>query len=776
MKHLIIIFSIAAALYFLLVPRCRFENPFSTVIRDRNGLLLGAKVAKDGQWRFPATDSVPVKVRMATIAFEDRYFYWHPGINPVSVFRALYQNMKAGRIVSGGSTLTMQTIRIYRKGKARNVAEKVIEMTMATRLEIEKSKASILELYVSYAPYGGNVVGLEAASWRYFGISSDKLTWAQAATLAVLPNAPSLIHPGKNREILVIKRNRLLDKLYRLGWIDNSTWITSKAENIPDRPVPMPILAPHLLNRIYISSPGTNTQTTLNGVLQQRVSERVEEHHRKLSYNEIHNMAALVIEVETGEILAYAGNCGYPLERDHANDVDIIVSSRSTGSLLKPLLYAAMIEDGKVLPSGLVADIPINLEGFSPQNFDGQFEGAVRASRALSRSLNVPAVEMLKLYGVERFQQLVISLGMNTITKPSGYYGLSLILGGAEGSLGEMANIYASLSRVLNHYGETGHYYSGDYFPATFQINRDEQVKGEILSQAEILSASSIWYSYLAMREVNRPDAEAGWQRFSSSGNIAWKTGTSFGYRDGWAIGTSRKYVVGVWVGNADGEGRPGLTGIAAAAPLMFEIFGMLPGTSWFLPPTDELVPAIVCPESGYLAGPECPVKDTVNIPLSGIRSPVCRFHRLVHVTADRRFRVSSDCYPVENMNHEAWFVLPPVQEWYYKKHHADYKSLPSFLPGCEPTGQRSMDLVYPGKELRIFIPRGLQGEKGRVVFEAVHTNPDAVIYWHLDDLFIGATRFIHQVELLPAQGEHRLILIDDQGEELVRKFLALEP
>ncbi|HLO59329.1 MAG TPA: penicillin-binding protein 1C [Bacteroidales bacterium] len=766
---------IVVIIYLITVPRCRFSDPLSTVIYDRNGILLGARVAKDGQWRFPAADSVPEKIQKATLAFEDRYFYYHPGINPVSLFHALIANIRARHVVRGGSTLTMQVIRIYRNGKARTVKEKLIEMIMATRLELGRSKSGILQLYTSYAPYGGNVVGMEAAAWRYFGTSGADLTWAQAATLAVLPNSPSLVNPGKNRLVLKSKRDRLLNRLYKLKWIDSGTLQSSLAEDIPEKPLAMPSSAPHLLNRVYSLTPGSLANTTISEKLQQQVTDIVQIHHRQLQYNEIHNAAAIVIEVETGEILAYVGNCDYPFEKGHSNDVDIITSARSTGSLLKPLLFAAMIDDGKLLPQSLVSDIPINLGGFSPQNFDGQFEGAVTASRALSRSLNVPAVEMLKTFGVERFHHLLRKLGMRTIKKPADYYGLSLILGGAEGTLEEMANIYASLSRVLNHYGETGKYYAGDFHPASY-IKNEVYTKQDALAEPEIFNSSSIWCAYQAMIEVNRPEAETGWQYFNSSKKIAWKTGTSFGYRDGWAIGTSTKYVVGVWMGNADGEGRPGLTGIAAAAPVMFDIFGLLQDAPWFKAPLDEMVPGIVCRQSGYLAGPNCPDPDTVKIPVTGIRSAVCPYHRLVHLTNDFQFQVSSNCYPVDSMKHTGWFVLPPVEEWYFKKHHADYKRLPSFKPGCEMAGQRTMDLIYPRETVKIFIPRGLKGEKGRVVFEAVHTDPDAVIYWHLDDQFIRETKYIHQVELLPAPGKHRLVLVDSKGQELVRKFEVVEP
>ena len=291
-----------------------------------------------------------------------------------------------------------------------------------------------------------------------------------------------------------------------------------------------------------------------------------------------------------------------------------------------------------------------------------------------------------------------------------------------------------------------------------------------------LMSAASLWFTYLAMEEVNRPEQETGWRRFSSSSKLAWKTGTSFGYRDGWAIGTSPEYAVGVWVGNADGEGRPGLTGIAAAAPLMFELFGLLPPSGWFRPPEDELISAEVCRTTGYLAGPDCTDRDTVRIPLNGIKSPGCPFHQMVHLSHDQKFRVTSDCYPVDSMVHQSWFILPPLQAWYFKKRHADYHALPPYKKGCEPLNQRSMDLLYPNGEVKVFVPVELSGTKGRVVFEAVHLNPEAVIYWHLDDRYIAATRHIHQIELLPEPGNHVLTLVDETGEELVRNFRAVEP
>jgi penicillin-binding protein 1C len=573
--------------------------------------------------------------------------------------------------------------------------------------------------------------------------------------------------------VLLKKRNRLLERLYALGWIDKTTLQTALLEPVPVNPLPMPALAPHLLHRMHSDKAGRVITSTIDAHLQEQSREIVLNQQEKLQFNQIHNAAAIIIEVETGAVLAYVGNSGLEYSNAHGGDVDIIRSPRSTGSLLKPVLYAAMLDDGKILPNSLVTDIPMNISGFAPKNFDGQFEGAVRANRALSRSLNVPAVEMLKEYGVDRFHHLLQDLGMKTLNRESDQYGLSLILGGAEGNLAEMTNIYACFSRVLNHFAETGLYYPGDYRSMQFVKSMSVPEKGE--TEPGFISASALWFTYNAMKEVNRPDAESGWKYFGSSGTIAWKTGTSFGYRDGWAIGTSPRYVVGVWVGNADGEGRPGLTGIAAAAPVLFRLFGLLPRSGWFKAPADELIPAVVCRKSGYLAGPNCDEADTVRVPLKGIHTPPCHYHRVVHLTSDRKYRVNRNCMMPERMIHCSWFVLPPVQEWYYKKMHHDYAGLPPFMTGCDEVNQRSMDLVYPGEGTTLYIPVGLSGKKSRVIFEAVHRVSDAVIYWHLDGQFICSTKNIHQAEVLPGKGKHTLVMIDEYGEELVRHFDIME-
>ena len=365
--------------YYFSLPKQLFNEPTSTVIESVEGKLLGAQIAEDEQWRFPHTDSIPYKFKKSIIAFEDAYFYKHPGFNPVSISKAFKKNIQSGSVKRGGSTLTQQVIRLSRKGKRRTYFEKVIEIILATRLEFRHSKSDILALYASNAPFGGNVVGLDMASWRYFGRNSSELSWAETATLAVLPNAPSLIFPGKNQKLLFQKRNRLLKKLFKNNTIDELTYQLAIKEELPQKPYRLPQIAPHLLQQIRQTNKGERTKTTIKRGLQQRVNSIVKTHYNNLQQNQIYNIAVLVLEVKTRKVLVYVGNS--PTDRAHQKDVDIINKPRSTGSILKPFLYAGMLDAGEILPNTLVADVPTQIASYNPKNFNLEYDGAVPASR-----------------------------------------------------------------------------------------------------------------------------------------------------------------------------------------------------------------------------------------------------------------------------------------------------------------------------------------------------------------------------------------------------------
>ncbi|MFD0749881.1 penicillin-binding protein 1C [Mucilaginibacter calamicampi] len=774
----IVIGFILLLLFWFCIPKKLFNTPTSFVIDDSKGQLLGAAIASDGQWRFPYNDSVPDKFKACIMAFEDKRFEHHPGFDPLAFGRAIRQNISAGHVVSGGSTLTMQVIRLSTR-QNRTFWQKSLEIIKALRLELTYSKAEILALYSSNAPFGSNVVGLDAASWRYFGRGPAQLSWGEMAALAVLPNSPSLVHPGKNRLILLRKRNKLIDKLAQQKTIDATTAMLAKLEPVPEKPVPLPRLAPHLLQRfrndnIANGQNGGRVKTSINGVLQQNVTDIIERHHQLLKGNNIRNVAAIVLDVETGQTLAYVGNVNHPENPDMESDVDVIAAPRSPGSTLKPILYAAMLHDGLILPNSLIPDIPTQIAGYHPQNFDLGYDGAVPASKALSRSLNIPAVKMLVQYKYERLHSLLRKMGMTTLTQPADHYGLSLILGGSENNLWELTGAYADMARVLNHFQSyKGQYNAGDYHLPVYTTT--PQTKRQ-LEKGGLLDAVSIYYTFQAMEEVMRPGDELLWQQFSSTQRIAWKTGTSFGFRDGWAIGVTPRYLVGVWVGNTNGEGRPGLIGVNTAAPVLFEIFRQLPvARQWFNVPSGEMARIAVCRESGYRAGEYCQPVDTLWLPKSGLKAPVCSFHQLVHLDATRKWQVNSVCEAPGNMVHQPWFVLPPSMEYYYKSKSYNYRALPPFRSDCGATAQRTMEMIYPKDGAKVYVPLEADGSRGRVICNAAHRQPGIKIFWNIDDQYVGQTAGYHQMALNPAPGKHILTLVDADGSRLQTRFEILE-
>ncbi len=753
-------------LFWFCLPKKLFNAPTSFVIDDSNGQLLGAAIASDGQWRFPYNEQVPDKFKACIMAFEDKRFEHHWGFDPLAFGRAIKQNITARHVVSGGSTLTMQVIRLSTR-KNRTFWQKSLEIIKAMRLELTYSKAEILALYSSNAPFGSNVVGLDAPSWRYFGRGPDKLSWGEMAALAVLPNSPSLVHPGKNRLTLLGKRNKLIDKLAQQKTIDATTAMLAKLEPVPEKPVPLPRLAPHLLQRfrgdnIAAGQNGGRVKTSINGVLQQNVTDIIERHHQLLKGNNIRNSAAIVLDVETGQTLAYVGNINHPENADMESDVDVIAAPRSPGSTLKPILYAAMLHDGLILPNSLIPDIPTQIAGYHPQNFDLGYDGAVPASKALSRSLNIPAVKMLVQYKYERLHSLLRKMGMTTLTQPADHYGLSLILGGSENNLWELSGVYADMARVLNHYNKNkGQYDATDYHPPVYTA---AQQPDKQLEKGGLLNAASIYYTFQAMEEVMRPGDELLWQQFSSTQRIAWKTGTSFGFRDGWAIGVTPRYVVGVWVGNTNGEGSPGLIGVNTAAPILFEIFRQLPvSRQWFTMPAGDMTRIAICRESGYRAGEYCPV-DTLLVPKGGLKAGVCSFHQLVHLDATRKWQVNSLCEAPGNMVHVPWFVLPPSMEYYYKSRSYNYRLLPPFRPDCGTATQRTMEMIYPKDGAKVYVP-----------LEAAHRQPGIKLFWNLDDQYMGQTIGYHQMALNPVPGKHILTLVDADGNRLQTRFEVLD-
>lgn len=768
-KSVLVIFAVVISVSLIFctlwawLPVATPRGAYSRVLLDRNLRLLGAEVSKDDeQWRFAPVSRIPPKYLEALLVFEDKRFFTHWGIDVLSVMRAIKTNLSAGRVVSGASTLSMQVARMAHRQAPRTLTQKLWEALLALKLESSLSKQDILVKYVSHAPFGGNVVGLSAAAWRYYNRPPKELTWAEAATLAVLPNSPSLIHPGRGRQKLLSKRNRLLKKLYTLGKLTRDDLRISILEPLPKRPSPIPRLSPHFLHsfvpkeKTYISS--------IDVHLQKQLSKKITYARTDLKNLGVHNVSAIIIHVPSAEVRAYIGNGARPDAEEHSPYVDVNLAPRSTGSLLKPFLYGLALQSGDLLPSELLSDIPIRIGGFRPLNFDRDFSGAVPADLALARSLNVPATLLLKRYGPTRFISEIKTMGLNHINRAPSHYGLSFILGGAEATPLELAALYTKLAYTALD--------SKTLWPG---LSLGSSAR---LSTAPLLMSDGAAYLTLnALYNVQRPGAHTSWKRLGSSQYIAWKTGTSFGFRDAWAIGATPEYVVSVWTGNADGEGRPNLTGMTAAAPILFSIFDALPTGAPFQAPKSSLELVEVCAHSGLRATIQCTHRKQ-QLSLKDVSSSsTCPYCQQITTTKDGQFRVQASCTSLEDLHHKKVFVLPPRQEFFYRKHHPTYQGMPQYKKGCESdfTTEQNLAILFPKEKSEVYIPIDFSGEPSKIVAKATHRDPKARLFWYLDKSYLGETQNFHELELSPKPGVHLLTVLDTTGEVRTRNFQVLE-
>lgn len=741
-----VLFSFLLSQVFVsLIPE--FSDDFSFVVYDEVGNLLNAKVATDEQWRFPQTEKLDEKYKACAILYEDKNFYFHFGVDPMAVFRAILLNLKHRKIVSGASTLTMQLARLSENNPERTFLQKIREMFLSLVLEIVYSKNQIFNLYANNAPYGGNVVGVSAASWRYFSRPQSSLSIAEVATLAVLPNEPSLVRPGLNAKNLTKKRNAILKKLLLREKISDETYSLSVLEQVPEAPSPLPSIVPHYaeyLNRI-VDSNFASVKIDLR--LQERATEILEVASLDASRSGVYNACAIILENSTGNILAYVGNTGiHKKNRKIENQaVDLIQSKRSSGSLLKPFLYAAAIDASVILPTQLLPDLPTQFGSYIPQNNNHYFLGAVRADEALTKSLNIPFVNLLSDYSVDNFLILLQKLNLTTFTKSAEYYGLPLILGGGEITLFEIVRAYKNFANCA------------------FNKNKNDFP----------ISSAACRITLDVLKEGVRPEEEEAWRFFSSSKKIAWKTGTSYGSRDAWSIGVTADYTVGVWFGNANGIGRPEITSATLANPVMFKLFELLPNSVWL--PRNEIDYKIVkiCKHSGFIASQYCDEQCEIQIPRATLIDRVCPYCKPILLTSDKKFRVTNiegiKTFPTT----KNFFILPPAQEYYYSQAHSDYEKLP---PRLNATTDNFVDfqIIFPKNYSNIYIPAKLDGSPGAFIAKTAYLEKDKELFWYLDKSFLRVTKNIHEVQIYVNYGKHYLKVMDSSGNAQTVVFFVL--
>jgi len=720
------------------------SGALSRVLLDTHGQLLRVWLNDQMQFRFPPGGELDPKYRTSVLEFEDRRFLWHFGVDPLAIGRAIWLNVHAGHVKSGASTLTMQVARM-RDPSTRTLWAKAEEAFSALRMEWQWGKDGIFAEYASLAPMGGNVVGVEAACWRFFGHSPAHMTWAEASLLAVLPNQPSALNLVRERPGLLAKRNHLLARLSARQWMDTLTLHQAQAEPLPPGRGEFHFRAPHYAEQIALISPSGVVHGTLDVTTQELAERRAQEQLQRLSSLGVHNVAVLVMETSTGNVRAYVGSEDWD-DTLLAGRNDGVVAARSTGSLLKPFLYGLALQRGPWTTNSLLEDVPTWYGAFAPLNADQEYSGLVPLKDALARSLNVPAVRMLSEYGLNDFYWWLKGAGLGHLFRAPENYGLPLVIGGAEASLMEMVPLYAMLVR------------KGSRPMARLW-------EGTPVDSQNVLSAGAAWQAAEMLTAVKRPDIDEYFQWLDNQVPVAWKTGTSFGARDAWAIGTNAQWTIGVWVGNFTGGGIDGISGARSAAPLLFTLFNDLTVRSqptWPDPPNQHLRGVEICSYSGDLATEDCPRKEMLLIP-DGVRGMrVCSFHHRVVTDRAGRYAVCSRCWNVADTAWKVETILPAQAREILQRKGSEMPTVYPHNPNCQALHDGpSFALVYPDEGARIFIPRDFDGKFQRMVAEASHPDPKARLHWFLDGKPLGSTVGQHRLALDLAEGTHELVVQD---------------
>jgi len=758
---LLLLLLSAAGLWCLAFPQwpSSITQPlWSVALYDADGQLLDVQLASDEQWRLQYQQAaLPPRYQQALLTFEDQYFVQHPGVNPLAIARASWRNLQAGRVVSGASTISMQLARLAYGRSERRFSQKLKELGLALQLEWHFSKAQLLVMYASMAPYGGNVVGMQSASWWYFGREPSTLSWAEAALLAVLPNNPAQLYPGRRNRALQAKRDRLLQQLANNGVMSALDLELALAEPLPTGVGRWPHDAPHLLQDLKRQWPQqARFDTTLDGALQRQTAQLLQRHAHLLREQSIHNLAMVLLDHQTMQLKAYHGNV---TRNDSAPHVDIARSARSSGSILKPLLYAGLLDAGLLLPTSLQADIRSQFGRYSPANFDLRFRGAVPATQALASSLNIPAVRQLALYGVTPFKLLLQQAGLTSITRSADHYGLSLILGGAETKLTELTTLYAAMAHSIG---------TGKTAGTTWQRLRSETPSAMTLP----FSVGAAYLTLQALTEVERPNSEGSWRDYQSLQTIAWKTGTSFGLRDAWAIGSNGRYTVGVWAGNADGRPAPVLTGGQSAGSVLFDVFRLLPKANWFSEPRTALQTVAVCQADGYPARLGCDRAYT-QAPIDAKLQLGVGYMQQLWLDPSGQYQLPQGCVDDLQSHAHTRLVLPLAMAWFYQQQHPEYPPVPPMYPGCSLNQGASITdsiaLLSPVSDGSIMLPLQGDGKWGAAVFRAITRDAKQTLDWHIGHRYLGRTRSPHQVAIQLPAGSYELVLTDGDGQRLVR-------
>jgi len=744
----------------------RLSTPGSTVVTYRDGSTAHVFLAPDDRWRVPvALSEVDPAYIDALVRYEDKRFYAHPGVDPLAVIRAVGVNLRYGRVMTGASTLTMQLVRMV-EPRPRTLVSKLVEAHRALSLELQLSKEQILAAYLSFAPYGRNIEGIEAASLAYFGHSAGALSADEIATLLAVPQNPNIRYPSlANRARLTEARDEIARFLLDQGGLlpgeqgsRSSTLAEVSSGAVPSGLRRFPREMPHLAWRLRRQhAEGSRIETTLDRGAQRMVEELVALERDALRRKNIHNGAVVVVHSETREIRALVGN----LDFWEGQGAQIMATDqpRSPGSALKPFIYALSIDQGKRHPAHLVRDVPRSWGSYTPQNYDRRFRGLVRLETALSESLNLPFVSLLQEVGVEAFLGRLRAMGVHSLAPEPGHYGLSLAAGGVELSPLELAGLYTTLAN------------GGEYGELVVQPREQGP-------PSRVFSEEAVWLTANTLRIKDRPDFPSRRMFSGLPSGIAWKTGTSFGHRDAWAVGFGPRFTAVVWLGNLDYRPARDLVGSEAAGPVLFDVLEAVEGRrSADFPPPAGMTSVEVCAYSGHLPTEACPRRKFIQAPIQAVPTALCPFHQRLGIDLETGEALTPGCREGREWEERDFLVWPATVRRFLADQHRDLPLPPAYAQGCVPSGTRQAPQILTPQEgqISLMIP-GISATDQEIPLAAEVDHPDARLSWFVDGEFLSTVSVEERVWWTPTPGEHVAVVVDEAGLRATRRFAVRSP
>ncbi|MBP6730915.1 MAG: penicillin-binding protein 1C [Chitinophagales bacterium] len=755
LKYLLIASAVSVFLFFTLNYLLPLPDKidYSTIVLDGKGEVIHAFLTKDQKWRMKTELSeISPTLKKSLLYKEDKYFYHHPGVNPVAMARAAVMNTFRLKRTSGASTITMQVARML-EPKRRTYLNKVIEIFRALQLEWKYSKDEILQLYFNLVPYGSNVEGVKSASILFFKKNPDHLSLAEVTALSIIPNRPSSLKLGRNNDVIARERNKWLHRFERDKLFSTKEIADALDEPLDTRRTEAPKAAPHLALKLKKATGSDIIRTHLQMQMQLKLEKMVGDYVSGLRTLNIYNSAVVVLDNRTHNVITYIGSANFNDNTD-GGQVNGAAAIRQPGSALKPLLYGLCFDNGLLTPKTILTDVPLNINGYQPENFDSKFNGYVSVEFALENSLNVPAVQSLNNLGTDKMIAKLEECNFRQIKKDEKKLGLSLILGGCGVTLEEMAGLYSAFAN------------GGVYHPLSFTVSEKAKVKGEKENTkgTQILSASANYMVTEILSRLARPDLPTNWEQSSHTPRIAWKTGTSYGKRDAWSIGYNKNYTVAVWVGNFSGVGVPELNGANIATPLLFKIFNTIDYNSsndWYSMPKECGIRQ-VCSETGKQPSDFC--HNTIMdyyIPLIS-NSSRCDNMQEVAISANEKISYCKSCLP-ENGYKKKWYKLvPPQMQSYYDDNRIGYEKIPPHNPDCDKVFVEGAPVIRsPRNGTEYFISKK-QPEPLQLSCDV--TNDVKTVYWYVNDKFFKQTDARTKLFFTPDEGGTKISCTDDKG------------